>query len=252
MNRSELLKILEIVSRGLERNNVIPIYEYFCFTGETIFGFNDAFGIVVPYKVKQPFAVHGPTFTKLLDASKSVAITMGITHEGLAITAGESEYTIPIKGHDEFAWTEPEFPSFKLGNEILAGIANCLPTCSDNLALEAFNRICIKSRPPEHKICVYATDGDALTKYTTDLPLTTPGDIDFCLSRDFCEVLTKTGYSPETTIKVGTEWVCVEDPTKFKIYGLNLGPTTLDYDVEITKSLGDKVSVGLVPIPDKL
>lgn len=251
MNRTELISILETVAYGLERNNIIPIYEHFCFTGETVFAFHDAFGVIAPYKVKSPFAVNGPTLLKLLQASKASDLNMSVTKEGLVINTGSSEYTIPIKTKDEFAWSEPEFPSFELGSDVISGIISCLPTCSDNLALEVFNRVCIKSQPPDHRICVYATDGDALTKYTTDLLPLTPGDIDFCLSHDFCESLTKIDFG-KASMKVGPEWVYVGDKGTFRVYGPNLGPTTLDYEVEITKSLGEKISAGLTPIPDKL
>jgi hypothetical protein len=53
-------------------------------------------------------------------------------------------------------------------------------------------------------------------------------------------------------MKVGSEWVYAGGKDSHRIYGRNLGPTTLDYDVEITKSLGENVSVGMVAIPDRL
>jgi len=250
MNRKNLLKTLDAVSKGLERNTVIPIYEYFCFTGKTVFGFNDAFGVVAPWHVKQPFAVHGPTFKNLLYASKSDEIDVTVTHEGLSIQAGVSEYMIPIKGPDEFVWHEPEFEFFELGLDVIKGIKLCLATCSENLALEAFNRVCIKSRPPEHKVYVYATDGDALTKYDTGIITEdNVGDIDFCLSRDFCDAIISISNG-NAVMKVGKEWICLETDS-IKVYGHNLGPTTLDYDKKIVESLGQQVT-NLVPIPEGL
>lgn len=251
MNRNELLSVLSMVAKGTDRNSLIPVYEYFCFTGETVFGFSDALGVVVPYKTKQIFAIHGPTFTKLLEASKSDDIEISPTQDGLAIAAGSSEYTIPIKGADEFVWKEPNTQGFEIDYEVITGIINCIPTCSDNLALEAFNRICIKTHGPDHILCVYATDGDAITKYTTDLKM--DKGVDLCLSRDFCDAITKIGIGPSSAakMKVGPEWICIDNSPKFRLYGHNLGPTTLDYEIQINKALNQNKS-SLVPIPDKL
>lgn len=247
MKRSELIETLDLVSKGLERNNVIPIYDYLCFTGKTVYAFQDAFGVVTPWAVKQPFAVHGPTFNKLLRVSGSDDLDMEITREGLVITAGESEYVMPVKGPDEFVWKEPELDSFELGASVIYGLKLCLTTCSENLALEAFNRICIKSPAPDHRVCVYATDGDALTKYTTDI--IDDRGVDFCLSRDFCAALVGLA-GVGSVMKVDSNWICIEAPN-CKIYGPNLGPTTINYDAKIVESLGQKVT-GLSAIPEKL
>jgi DNA polymerase III sliding clamp (beta) subunit (PCNA family) len=248
MKRTDLISTLTTVSRALEKNKEIQIYEYLCFTGESVFAFGDALGITAPLKVKQPFAVHGPTFMKLLQASVSPEIEMELAREGLLIKAGNSEYTMPVKGPDDFVWKEPEFDARYLGKEVITGIRSCLPTCSENLALEAFNRVCIKSVPLDYKITVYATDGDALTKYTTDDVLE-GRDLDVCVSQAFCKVIESS--SEEATMHVGSEWVMVVDGS-IKIFGPNLGTSTLNYEEQIAKSLGKRSSTTLTPIPDKL
>lgn len=241
MDRNKLIKTLEVVSRALERNNVLPIFEYFCFTGETVFAWNDAFGIVGLCKVKQPFACHGPRLLDWLKATKSDTVEMDVKNDQLLLKADKSEYTLPANSADEFSWKEPEFQAKVYDIDIIKGIEYCLPTCSDNLALEAFSRVCIGSK--DGKIVVYSTDGDALTKYTTD----TEGVADVCLAKDFCSAVAKTGSG---ALKVGTEWVCslFED---YKVYGRNLGKTTFEYENNIGKILGAH-TLDLVPIPLKL
>src|ERR1700719_4260008 len=244
MNRQDLINTLDVVGRALERNNVLPIYEFFCFTGETVFAFSDAFGVVGKCKVKTPFGVHGPTTLGLLKASKSKDVEIKLTKDNhVQIIAGTSEYKLPYKTPDEFAWKEPEFEADTYGESILAAIESCLTTCSPDLALEAFNRVNITEY--QGNIAVYATDGDALTRYVTNIKAASK--VDICLSRDFCDAIIKIGLGGH--LQVGKEWVCLitED---FKVYGHNLGPSTLKYEDEIAK-VGADNSKGFAAIPIK-
>lgn len=240
MKRTDLINTLELVSSGLEKNKTIPIQDYFCFTGNNVFAFHDAFGVIAPCNTgANSFGVHGPTFLNLLKATRSPDVEITVTREGLSVTTNDSEYMIPIKSKDDFIWSEPEFEYFELGQQVITGIRLCLATCSEDLALEAFNRVCIKAQGSAHEICVYATDGDALTSYTTNI--VDDRGIDFCLSRDFCYALSK--LDGDLTMKVGEEWICVEND-KCKIYAPNnLGPTTIDYAAKIKSSLGNKIEV---------
>ncbi len=257
MNRSKLLQTLEVVGRALERNNVLPIYEYFCFTGETVFAFNDNFGIVSPCQVPKPFAVHGPRFRDFLQASKADEIEMEVDQDQLLFVLGKTPHVLPSKTSTDFVWTEPElesgsydkYPDSEEG--VITGIEHCLATCSENLALEAFARVYIGHVKNEHntpQIAIYSTDGDALTKYMVGMV----GQADVCLSRAFCDAVVKIGSTKNanSNILVGKEWVCrnFED---YKIYGRNLGPTTFDYETNIGKILGG-TAFDLVGIPEKL
>ena len=89
MNRKELISTLEIVSRGVVRNNVIPLNEYLRFTGKTVFSFNDVFGVVGPCITDTAFAVHGPTFLGLLNASTSDEVLLESDENTLFIQAGK-------------------------------------------------------------------------------------------------------------------------------------------------------------------
>lgn len=234
MNRTKLVGILDVVGRAIERNNLLPIYEYYCFTGKTVFGWQDSFGIVALCEVPVPFAVHGPTFLGMLKSIKEDKVELEVTNGQLKITAGKTESVLPVKGPEDFVWHEPEF---KVGGEIdmdlIKGIECCIPTASENLALEAFSRVYIGTY--NDRLAVYSTDGDAFTRYVTTLT----GKADTCLSRAFCEAIVKTGGGK---LVIGDEWVCslFED---YKVYGPNLGSTTFDYEDYMEKILEG-------PVPD--
>jgi hypothetical protein len=165
---------------------------------------------------------------------------MEVKNNQLLIQADKSEYNLPIKTADEFVWQEPTFKHKEYDVDVIKGIECCLATCSENLALEAFARVYIGHS--EGKISIYSTDGDALTKYTTEID----GTSDVCLSKAFCDAVIKTGSGK---LVVGDEWVCslFED---YKVYGRNLGATTFDYETNMAKIIGD-TSSGLITIPPK-
>lgn len=236
MDRKELINTLEVVGRALERNNVLPIFEYLCFTGSTVFAFNDSFGIVAPCKVDKPFAVQGPRFLELLKASKSDEVKIDVKKDSIFIKAGRTEGNLPIKTADEFVWKEPVINTKELDDDVIKGIELCLTTCSEDLALEAFARICIGTS------AVYSTDGDALTKYE----VFAIGDNNICLSRSFCDAIVKVGSGK---LQIGSEWIC-SSLKDYKVYGRNLGPTTFDYETNMKKILGE-AKLDLSDIPEK-
>ena len=237
MNRQKLVDTLEVVGKAVERNNLIPIYEYYCFDGETIFAWNDVFGIEAPYQVPTPFAVHGPTFLGLLKASKEDTIDLKVSGSQLKIQTGKSEFVLPIKGPEDFVWTDR--PTFKQGQEIdvdiIKGIEHCLSTTSDNLALENFTRVCIGTY--DGHLAVYSTDGDALTRYITTIKYGTLAT----LARDFCEAIVK---AEGGKLIIEHNWICALTGD-YKIIGRNLGPSTIDYEDYISRILEG-------PIPDTI
>jgi len=241
MNRLKLLEVLEILKNGLEKNKEIPIYEYVCFTGKIAFSSNLLFTICAPFKTPKPFAVNGFTLISLLQASQVEEVTFKIEGTDLVMQAGNSEFELPIKEEDEFIWKEPILANpVELDTVVSGSIRHALNTCSENQALEGYARICIKTS--NGLVHLYSTDGDALTRYNTGLKTETP--IEFCLGRDFCEMIHK--IVPVSNIKVTDEWVCAES-SQYKVYGQNLGAPTIDYETEIDTLLGSD-STPTVPV----
>jgi DNA polymerase III sliding clamp (beta) subunit (PCNA family) len=242
MNRAKLVEILSILSKGLEKNKELPIYEHFCFTGTTVFSSNMLFTIAAPLKVPKPFAVNGYTFLQLLEAVGNDDIKFVVETDNLAIKAGKSSFELPIKTQDEFIWQEPEMKGLELDSVVADAMKYVLTTCSENQALEGFARICIRDK--DGLVTLYSTDGDALTRYNTNLPTTQ--SIDVWLTRKFCQ--TVNDVTPNGRIQIDKHWVCADDG-KYKVYGQNLGRSTMDYEVEIKNIVGPKFPNALIPIP---
>jgi DNA polymerase III sliding clamp (beta) subunit (PCNA family) len=180
----------------------------------------------------------------LLKNSKSEQVDIQVTDEGLLILTGQSEFKLPCIPPEEFLWKEPtDIGAFEEYTISFLKFEICLSTCSTDVALGAFNQICIA---PEGKyIFVYSSDGDAITKIST-LIETVKDEYPCCLSRDFCDVILKLAA---VDLNVWKEWVCAVS-SDCKIYGRNLGAPTLDYEAEIKASMGKNPT--FIPIPAEL
>lgn len=241
MNKDNLVSMLEVLRRGLEKNKELPVYEHFCFTGSLAFSCKGIFTIATEFDVPKPFAVNGFTFLELLQATQAEDVKFTVEGTDLIVKAGKSDFELPIKTPDEFIWKEPEIEGFELGPEVAGALKYVLKSCSENQALEGYARICIKSH--NGSVVLYSTDGDALTRYDTGLQ--TNRAFEFCLGREYCQIVNDIAYNGR--MKVSTDWVCVET-NAYKVYSHNLGAPTIDYEVEMATLLGNDIAK-MVPIP---
>lgn len=246
MNRLELIKTLEVVSKGISNSNIMPMFGYFCFTGESVYAGNDVFWVVAPWKVDTPFGVHGSTFLGLLKNSKTDEIEISVTKEHLLVTAGTSAFKLPYKTQDEFVWEEPSFSDYDVYplGVVVGGIKNCLTTCSPDVAMKAFNQICLGQKGG-NELVIYSSDGDALTKSVPGVLMKNPIN-PIALTRDYCDVISRVDADPSSMLFVGRGWVCAV-ATDCKVYGRWSEPSPdLDYEAEIDNSIGQ---IELADIP---
>ncbi len=246
MKRVELIKTLDVVSRGLSNNNIAPTFGFFCFTGETVFSWNDQVAIVGLCKVDKPFGCHGATLLGLLKCCSSDEVDIEVTKDNLLITSGSSDFKLPYISQEEFLWKEPEVHEANLQEpELFEAIKACVATTSSDIALGAFNQICLMST--NEAVIVYSCDGDAITKVTVT------GEVlafeNACISKSFAEALSKLDIGIPDLFLEG-EWIAAYADS-YHIYGRNLGPPQLDYEAEIRKSVGIN-NYKFVPIPKEL
>lgn len=253
MDRLKFLETLEVVGKGLERNSLIPDFDFFHFIDGIIYAGHEDFTIVSPltFKPKDNFAVHGPTLLGMLKSSKSreVFISLDTPAKGPAkVSVGftkNSEFELPFTGADTFIWKRPEVPNSTIYRSLYDGIAACLITCSSDLALEGFNRICIGEY--KGKLAMYSCDGDSLTRYVTDVKSKLTGTM--CISRAFADIIVKVAKG-NAEFMVGSEHIKVStEDGLYEIYGKNLGPSTMDYESIIASKLGEGALHGLIPVP---
>jgi DNA polymerase III sliding clamp (beta) subunit (PCNA family) len=247
MNRLNLIKTLDVVGRGLVNNNVVPMFGHYCFTGTDVLSFNDGFGLVAPCSMPKPFTCHGRSLVELLRKSSSDEVEIIVKDEFVAINAGSSNFKLPYKSDTDFLWKEPSFHDYDAYPLALVveGLKTCLTTCSSDVALGAFNQICLGQKGNK-QLVIYSCNGDGLTKATIDVKMKkeiTPT----CISRDFAEVLTKVEIDAASMLFVGNEWVCATIADGAKVYGRSLGAPKIDYEQEMKDAVRGDTSLADIP-----
>lgn len=252
MNRKKLIETLEIVGRALERNPLIPQFEYFHFADGVLFAANEDMAIVAKLNIRmEPFAVHGPTLLNMLRSSNAVDATIkmpkgGGNHITISFST-TSEFEMAFRG-PPFIWERPDIPMSGQFNGLKSALASCLTTCSSDQNLSGFNSIALI--PFTDKVAVYSCDGDSLTRVVSNTRSTRfPGSLR--VSKQFVETVSKLA-PPEASFYIGPEWVKVAftvDDEQICIYGKNLGPATIDYEKIIAKKIGEGPIHGLVGLP---
>jgi len=243
METKQLLATLELVSRGLKNNSLIPAFNYVCFTGETVFTWNDSIGVVAPCKTDKAFGVHGPTLIGLLKSSSSDTVELNLTKEALHIVSGASDFKLPYITLEEFVWKEPAFDGLKLvsDHDFLGALNESLLTCSSDQALGGFNQIGFGVE--NKKVVIYSFNGDACTKAWTNCPVRDEFN-KFAINKDFAETI------DIGDVYVNPDWVVFEGDGH-RVYGRNLGTPAIDYDKDIRETVGVN-NYKFVPIPEGL
>ncbi len=233
MNRLELVQKLELVGRALASNDLIPIFQYFCFTGTHVYANNDGLAIKAPCITDQAFAVNGNTLLGLLRASQSeeVSFRLGEEHE-CRVKAGKSNFRLPYHTEDSFLFKEPENNwdvAVLVDPTLMKGLEACLQTASRDAATQpAFVGVWLK-----HGGTLYSCDGDALSRFTLapDLPVG-----NYMMPNAFCEATLRIN-STGGKLTLNAEWAKAE-LEGYTVYGrLIVNDDPLDHEALIASNL---------------
>lgn len=253
MNRKELLTKLELVGRALANDNLVPIFQCFCFDTKKVGSFNDSIAITVPCKTKEAFAVNGKVLLGLLQNTNAENVEFSIGDD-LVITADDSTFKLPWFPKTDFLFVEPDVRQgdyFLITPDFLEGVASCLMTSSNDTSQSAFLGVYLNQTGKSPTL--YSTDGDAISRYALD-SLGTASKANKMLSNTFCEALTKTfkdTCAKEGTLALVDEWVVAGLDTEYTVYGRLLEiDNPLDHEAEIKKTVKGKITY--TPVPDGL
>lgn len=250
MNRVELVTKLEIVSRALSDNDLVPIFKCFCFDGKNVSAYNDAIGIVAECQTDEAFAVNGQTLLGLLKNSQGEEVTLHLEDEDTVVKAGKSTFRLPYQIKDEFLFVEPDLEEFNVKllpvlSDMLKGMEACLLTSSRDTTQTALMGLCLSGGS-----IFYSCDGDALSRYTTPFKAN-PKIPSFILPNSFCEAVIKTAsdsQSEVTSIILNKDWAKATLASGYVIYGrLIETDTPLDHEAEIKNTL--KLEPTFVKVP---
>jgi DNA polymerase III sliding clamp (beta) subunit (PCNA family) len=253
MNRADLVNTLELVGGALAANNLVPMFQCFCFDGKTVSAYSDTIGIVAPCKTTEAFAVNGSTLLGLLKNSHADEVGFTIENkQDITVKTGKSRFKLPYFPKEDFVFTRPKFgkdaADVAIDASFLEGMGACLMTSSRDLAQPKL--LGVNLQPYGKRMALYSCDGDALTRFTTK----TKSSISCLMPNIFCEALVK--IFKETKAEIGSlfcneEWAYASLATGYHIYGRLIEATDpVDYEELITKTVKGEVS--FVPVPKGL
>ncbi len=237
MNRKELVEKLELVSRALADNDIIPIFKCFCFDGQTVKSYNDALAIIAPCKMQEKFCVNGQVLLGLLSNSHTENVEFLIEDRDLTVKTGRSTFKLPWFPREDFLFKKPDDTNFvcNITKDFLAGLSACLMTSSKDISQAAFMGVCLQGES------LYSTDGDAITRYGKP----NKDGAGNMLPNSFCETLVKLGH--EGMLSTNREWVKAKLNDGLIVYGRLIAvDTPIDYEMWIKKTLpSEKLYVGM-------
>lgn len=254
MIRKELLDTLELVRPALADDNLVPIFETFCFDQGTVYAYKDNLGIIAPCAVEETFAVKGKVLVDLLKASQAKEVELDMKKEDVVLTAGKSKMKLPYMPREDFLFEEPESEEWQmildLDEDLLGALSLCLITASTDHSMPAFMGVTIKGG--KHP-ALYSCDGDALSRYTLGGMTLNQRDGLYTVPNNFVEAVLRItkATATEGQLYVNDEWCLAELGNNFKIFGRVIkNDEPLDYEKQIKKTI--KGEPTFIEIPDGL
>lgn len=244
VDRSELVKTLELVKPALATHNMVPIFQCFAFSKGRVVAYDDTIGIVAPLPANtEVFGIHGGTLLGLLSASRSDEVVITLSGSEAVIKTGKTLSKLPYQTGDAFIF-EP--PAEVLPNKIAftasvaAAIRLCLETVSVDATQAALNGITYDNGT------YYSCDGDAVTCIRGS-----KGKGRTLIPTQFCQAALKLWDALEAEkaeLTFDDKWACLK-LAGWAIYGRLLDiKNPLNFEAEIKKTVGTPRDWNVVPV----
>jgi DNA polymerase III sliding clamp (beta) subunit (PCNA family) len=208
MNRADLVRTLELVRPALAKDNVIPIYQCFCFEDGQVYAYNDAIGIIGPAEAEgtDPFAVHGNTLLGLLSNSSAEAIELAFKGDTLELKLGKTVAALPFFAKENFLFDPTkatQSDTLPITVTFIEAMKVCLETVSHDETQRALMGLWLDGNQ------IYSCNGDMLTRIT----LKSKPKQARMLPTGFCQAVIKIWESlnlTKGTLKYSDEWLIAE------------------------------------------
>lgn len=243
MNRSELVKTLELIKPALATKNLVPIFQCFNFTPGSVTAYNDTVAITGPCELEESCGISGITLLGILSSMSAEEVTIELAEQNAILTAGKSVTKMPFEPEDNFLFKEPTGKwtgKIPFTQSLFEAMEMCLETVSVDETQVALHGITLGSNN------LYSCNGDTITRARikegskTRVLMPTP----------FCEAVVKLWSSlkmTKGTLQFNEEWVFAnfED---WAVYGRVLEvQSPIDFEALIKRTVKTKTPAQTVP-----
>lgn len=243
MDRSELVKTLELVKPALATKNLVPIFQCFNFTPGSVTAYNDTVAITGPCELEEACGINGSTLLGMLSSMSAEEVTLELDNQNAILTTGKSVTKMPFEPEDNFLFKEPTGKwdmKIPFTQSLFEAMELCLETVSVDETQAALHGVTIDGS------YMFSCNGDTITsvslkdKAKTRVLMPTP----------FCEAVVKLWSSlkmTKGTLQFNDEWVFAnfED---WAVYGRVLEvQSPIDFDALIKRTVKTKTPTQAVP-----
>lgn len=250
MNRTDTVKILEVVGRALAKDDLVEVFKCFMFDKISLRTYNGRMGIVVPFLTDEAFAVNGKTLLELLQNSHSDECSFTQKANDIVVKTGKSTFKLPSLPKDEFRFEEPtemDKQNIPVTDDLLSGLEACLLTTARDETQGKLTGVCVNQQGK--LITLYSCNGDALTRYVT--PLKAVAGPDRMMPNEFCENLLRIYRDTEAKegkIQFSDVWVRAYISTGYRLFAHLLEiAEPFDYAGELAATLKGKPTFVALP-----
>lgn len=244
MNRSELVKTLELVKPALATTNMVPIFQCFTFDGDAVAAYDDTIAIQGPVDAGDtPFAIHGNTLLGLLSNSSAEEVNFDFKGDTAILTLGKTVSKLPFSPEENFIFNPPG-DNFTAKVPFTPSLAEAIKMCLETVSSDATQAALLGVTIQGDKL--YSCNGDALTR----VHLKHGGKGRVLMSTQFCSAVIKlwsTLAITKGTLHFSDEWVFANFGD-WKVWGRILEvQDPIDFEALIKKTIKTKTSTLALP-----
>ncbi len=244
MNRTELVRTLELIKPALASTNMVPIFQCFNFQEGSVSAYNDTIAIIGPSEFEWACGINGNTLLGLISNSKAEELEISLERDTATLKLGKTVSKMPFFTHEEFIFDVPD-SKWDFTISFTEGFANALSMCLETVSSD-------ETQPKLHGVTIdgnrmYSCNGDTITR--VQLKGGTKGGR-ILMPTSFCSAVLKLWNSlsmTKGTIQFNDEWVFA-NLGEWAIYGRVLEITDpIDFDGLIKNTLKTKTATQAVP-----
>lgn len=166
MNTNELVTAVKLCQSSLHNLDLIPILNHICFTGDTVYAYNDLSAVVVTLETGIKAGVQGSNLLGVLGTlGKECELEMA---DGVVvISSGKAKVKLASLPEDAFMYTPPEEKAvfkIRMDEDLLKGLVLCSKTVGVNALQREFTGVTV-SLDTDEGLRLYSTDDVRLSEY---------------------------------------------------------------------------------------
>tara|TARA_B100000700_G_scaffold311500_1_gene393429 strand:+ start:57011 stop:58120 length:1110 start_codon:yes stop_codon:yes gene_type:complete len=195
----DLQEALQLVKPALSLNNILPIMQSYCFTGDCVFAYNDFISIGVALDTSFSAAIAGNALNKCVSTIRAEEVSFVENDGNLVLKHGRSKMAFVTHPAEEFVLTVDSLTddavfTMEVDMAFSEALASAMLSIDTQYFFDVFGSVALSMREGE-PLTLYSTDDQTLTRAVINGAKCPPkGDYEndlVLLPNDFCKQFLK-------------------------------------------------------------